>query len=110
MRSTRWSRTAAGSPDHVSICGIAHPALLPKDEATQLVAQLLYLLRIISGAEALGQLEECLFLLLTRFDSLLDQFYQHPVIAEVAFLRQRFNLPRDFGRQSYASPDVLESS
>ena len=115
MRSTRWSRTAAGSEDHLSICGITHPALLiwfllAKDETTQLVAQPPDLFRIIGGAEAFGQLKERLLLLLSRFDSLLDQFDQDPVIAEIALLRQGLNLPGDLGRQSHASPHVLKSS
>jgi len=90
--------------------GVTHLVLLAKDETTQLVAQLLDLFRIIGGAEAFGQLKERLLLLLSRFDSLLDQFDQDSVIAEIALLRQGLNLPGDLGRQSHASPHVLKSS
>jgi hypothetical protein len=38
---------------------------------------------------------------------LLDEFYQHAVIAEGSLFGQRFDLAGDLGRQSYASPDVL---
>ncbi len=47
-------------------------AVLAKDEASQLFAQLLGLFRIVGGTEAFGQLKECLFLL-TDFNSLLDK-------------------------------------
>src|ERR1700680_4113150 len=104
MRSTRWSRMAAGSWDQP-----ASGALLTKDEPSQLIAQLLDLFRIIGRAEAFGQLEECLFFLLAGLDSLLDKFHQDAVIAEIAFPSQGFNLFRDFGRQGYASPDIFRA-
>lgn len=81
--------------------------LFIEHEASQLVAQLLDLRGIIGGTKAFGQLEECFFLLLTGFDSLLDEFDQNAVIAEIAFLRQYLNLFGNFGRQRYASPDMF---
>src|SRR5712692_2797964 len=107
MRSTRWSRMATGIRDQLSIWGIIHQALFTKDEAPQLVAQLLYLLRITGRAEAFSELKKCLLFLLLGFDSLLDEFHQNTVVAESALLGHSLDLFSDFCRQGYASPDMF---
>jgi len=80
--------------------------LFAKYEASQLIAQLLDLLGIAGGAEAFGQLKKCLLFLLLGFDSLLDEFHQHTVIAEGALFGQVLDLSGDLGWQGYASPDL----
>lgn len=82
-------------------------ALFTKDKAAQLVAQLLHLFRIAGGAEAFRQLEECFLFLLLGFDSLLDEFHQHAIVAEIALTGQGLDLSGNLGRQGYTSPDVL---
>src|SRR5579864_7700439 len=116
MRSTRWSRTAAGSRDQVSIFirpgfpwsifSRSAQALFTKHEASQLVSQLLDLFRVAGGAEAFRQLEECFLFLLLGFDSLLDELHQHAIVAESALPGQGLDLSGDLGRQAYASPDM----
>ena len=64
-------------------------ALFPKDEAAQLVPQVLDLLRVTGGAEPFGQIEKFPFLPLAGLDALLDQFHQNTVIAETPLLRYR---------------------
>jgi hypothetical protein len=98
---------AAGSPDHLSICGMTHPASLAKDKAAQLVTQLFDLLGIVGGAKAFGQLEECFFLVLAGFNSLLDEFHENAVITEIAFFGYGVDLFGNLGRQGYAAPDIL---
>ena len=98
----RWgaetkSRSSFGQPGH----------LFTKHEASQLVSQLLDLFRVASGAEAFRQLEECFLFLLLGFDSLLNEFHQHAIVAESALPGQGLNLSRDLGGQGYTSPDVL---
>jgi hypothetical protein len=83
-----------------------NPALLAKDEASQLIAQLLDLLGIAGGAETFGQLEKCFFFLLLGFDSLLDEFHQHAVIAESALFGQSLDLSGDLGWQGEAMKDM----
>jgi hypothetical protein len=107
IRSTKWSRTAAGSRDQVSIFTGSTQALFTKHEASQLVSQLLNLLWVAGGAEAFRQLEEGFLFLLLGFDSLLDEFHQHAIVAESALPGQGLDLSGDFGRQGYASPDML---
>lgn len=75
IRSTRWSRMAAGSRDQFSIWGMAHPGLFAKDEATQFVAQLFHLTWIAGCAEAFGELEKRFLFLLSGLDALLDEFH-----------------------------------
>jgi len=98
---------AAGSPDHLSICGITHPASLAEDKAPQLVTQLLDLFGIVGGAKAFGQLEECFFLVLAGFNSLLDEFHENAVITEIAFFGYGVDLFGNLGRQGYTAPDML---
>jgi len=81
--------------------------LVAKHEAAQLVSQLLDLFRVVGGAEAFRQLEECFLFLLLGFDSLLDEFHQHAIIAESALPGQGLDLPCDLGRQGHTSPDML---
>ena len=107
MRPTRWSRTAAGSRDQVSIFICPTQALFTKDEASQLISQLLDLFRVAGGAEAFRQLEECFFFLLLGFDSLLDELHQHAIVTEIALPSQGLDLSGDLGRQSDTSPDML---
>jgi hypothetical protein len=83
-----------------------NPVLFAKDEASQLIAQLLDLLGIAGGAETFGQLEKCFLFLLLGFDSLFDKFHQHAVIAEGALFGQVLDLSGDLGWQGYASPDL----
>jgi len=66
--------------------------LLSKDEAAQFIAQPPYLLGVAGSAEALGELKECLFFLLLRFDSLFDELDQNAVIAEGAPLSYGLDL------------------
>ena len=51
MRSTKWSRNAAGRRDRVSICGITHQ----KSETSHLIPQLLYFFGVGGGSKALRQ-------------------------------------------------------
>jgi hypothetical protein len=85
-------------------------ALLTKHEAAQLVPQLLDLLRVVGGAETFRQLEECFLFLLLGFDSLLDEFHKHAIVAEIALPGKDLGLSGDLGRQGYASPDMLCAS
>jgi len=117
MRSAKWLRTAIGSRDQVSIFTRSifprstftrsTQALFTEDETAQLVSQQLDLLRVAGGAEAFRQLEECFLFLLLGFDSLLDEFHQHAIVAESALTGQGLNLSGDLGRQGYTSPDML---
>ena len=50
--------------------------LFAKDEAAQLVSQVLDLLRVTGGAEPFGQIEKFPFLPLAGLDALLDQFHR----------------------------------
>src|ERR1700685_1327213 len=97
----------AGNPDQVSIFIRSTQSLFTKDEASQLIAQLLDLLWVVGGAEAFCQLEERFLFLLLGFDSLLDEFYQHAIVAQIALPGQGLDLSGDLGRQGYASPDVF---
>ena len=71
---------------------MAHRKSFAKDEAAQLGAQLLDLLRIVRGAKAFSELKESVLLLLSGFDALLDEFYQHAVVAEAALLSDGLDL------------------
>ena len=102
MRSTKWSRTA-GEPRP----GLDLGHLFTKYKASQLISQLLDLLRVTGAAEAFRQLEERLLFLFLGFDSLLDEFHQHAIVAEIALLFQSLDLSGDLGRQGYASSDML---
>ncbi len=91
------SRSSLGQPRH----------LFTKYETSQLISQLLDLLRVAGGAEAFGQIEEFSFFLLLGFDSLLDEFHQHAIVAESALPSQGLDLSGDLGRQGHTSPDML---
>jgi hypothetical protein len=78
-----------------------------KDEASQLIAQLLDLLRIGGGPEAFRQMEECFLFFLLGLDALLDEFHQNAIVAESALPGQGLDLSGDLGRQGYTSPDMF---
>jgi hypothetical protein len=82
-------------------------ASFTKDEAAQLVSQLFDLIWIAGGAETFRQLEECFLFLLVGFDSLLDEFHQYAIVAEIAVPGQGLDLSGDLGRQGYTAPDML---
>jgi hypothetical protein len=52
-------------------------------------------------------MEECLLFLLLDFDSLLDEFDEDAVIAEIPLLGQRFDFFRDSWREGHASANVF---
>ena len=85
-------------------------ALFTKHEAAQLVPQLLDLLRVAGVAETFRQLEECFLFFLLGFDSLLDEFHKHAIVAEIALPGKDLDLSGDLGRQGYASPEMLCAS
>src|ERR1700691_4851961 len=85
------------------------PASFAKNEAAQLVAQLLDLLRITGCAETFGQLKECLFFLPGGLDAVFDEFDQHTVVAESALLCHGLDLLCDSWGQGNASPDLPQS-
>jgi hypothetical protein len=60
--------------------------LFPEYESAHLVAQLLDLFGIGGAAKALCQIEESFFFLAPRFESLLDQFDKHVVVAKPPLL------------------------
>src|SRR5579863_2409522 len=84
-------------------------ALLTEDEATHLVAQLLYFFRIGRCPETLCQRKEGLLFFLLCLESLFDQLDQHAVVAETSFLGDAFDLLGQPRGQGYASPNLFGS-
>ncbi len=80
---------------------------LAEDQAAQLVAQALSLLRIVGGAKAFGKLEEGLLFLLPRFDAEFDEFHQNPVVAQALALGHALYLFGDGSGEGHAAADVF---
>jgi hypothetical protein len=67
--------------NRIPIVGGEKGLSLTEDKAPQLFSQRLDLFRIARGSKSFGEVEESTFFLFASFHPLLDEFYQHTVLA-----------------------------
>ena len=70
------------------ICPLFEPGHLSfEDHSPEFLPEAFDVLRIISGSKAFGEFKECLLLLLFCFETLFNQFNEHPVGTQPSVFR-----------------------
>ena len=78
-----------------------------EDEASHLISQLLYLIRIGGHSKAFCQSKKSLLFFLLSLKALLYEFDKHAIVAESPFLGDTLDLLSQFRRQGYASSNLF---
>lgn len=100
------------APEQVVAEGCGEPGLdlrhsFTEDEASHLIAQLLYLFRVGRCSKAFRQSEKSFLFFLLCFQTLLDQFDQHAIVAKASLSGNTLYLLGQPRGQGYASSKLF---